>query len=437
MTPHTFDREEDEAMWSSFGANAPSNGNGTASGGQRQTPAPDVPLTAAEALRELASRPPERVFSTGIAQLDRLLGGGWRSQMLSLIIGPPGSGKTAYACWTAVGLVASPTTPILYASTELLRGEVAARIYGARADAPYDPVLRGEASPADAAATLDGLGIYIIGADELEETPDPIALIRRKAEAIRAATGQTPIIIVDYLQMLAVQDASQIRLSVGEVARRLRQLAQVLDTAVLACSQSSRAWYGRAARAAKGADEDDDPRDLISAGAEGAGLERAAGVQVWLDVASQPDESGAYPARIRVAKSRRCQVGDAGAIYHGPTGRWWPSPDAVDRMGPAARQAAADTRKSRQAQDLDARVLRTVAEAPEPPTMAQLELKIRGDSRKLRKAVQLLVEAGELIKVDAIRRTGIDRTRTVQAFDLPKPDKHPPAKQPPAPPAAS
>lgn len=386
------------------------------SGAAAPQPPPRLPPTAAQVVRDAAGRPPERVYPTGIQQLDKLIGGGWRSRQLALLIGPPGAGKTAFACWSAT--LIQEHLPVLYASTELESLEVAQRAYSVRSGVPLDHVTRGEVTSEEVAAALEAQNIRVLGCDELEG-PDPLKVIAEHARAMRDHLGVPPVVIVDYVQQLARTLPDRTRLVLTEVARQLRKLAQELDAPVLAVSSTSRAAYGRTAKAQAQRDIDatgeDDPRDMLAAGKESGDLEYSAAVVIYLDVATAADEAGDYPARLRVAKARRGHAGDAGVVFSGPTGRWWPSPDAVDKLGPAGRAAAKAEREGQRREELEAAILQELRKGPATadalvPRMGRRKLDTRA-------AIAALAGRGDIIEMSVTVRCG-SGTREVDGWGI-------------------
>lgn len=351
--------------------------------------APKLPPTAEEVLRSDAFSKPRRYYPTGFGELDRLLAGtyhgagtGLPARCLAVIAGPTGVGKTGWALGLSIQLVRGlrQTGPVLYVSTELEPAEVAARVaaqaYEARhradverriaasadgvADGPDlatatpGQILGLEVMPTEAADLVAGWPIYIYEHDPWDparEASNPIEAIRAQAEAIKAATGVMPVIVVDYLQHLASEDPEQRRLSVSSVANRLRRLARDLDVPVVALSSVGRASYKR-----KGEEgEEEDARDWIAAAKESGDIEYACATFGYLEPGKM-DVDGESPARLIIAKARGGRHGFVGLRFHGPSGLWWSSADSLDELGVSGRM-----------NELDDRVLSIIATHPGEP----------------------------------------------------------------------
>jgi replicative DNA helicase len=296
-----------------------------------------APRTVADELAELASRPPARQLATGWPGLDRLLSGGLYASQLAAVTGPTGAGKSGWGIGLA-RTIAETGTPVLYVSTELEADEVAARVAAQALGCRPAEILEHRVSPLEAAAAVAKLPISILCLDAYE-TADPIALIRARAEAIRDATGAMPVIVVDYLQQLAIEEPDRVRVTVGRRAWQLRMTAQALVTPIVGISSVSRAFYGASRKMAG----EEDARAWLASAKESGDVEYHAAVVIYLDV-GEPDANGSAPARAIVAKARRGRPGFAGMRFHGATGSWVEAEGALADMGPAKREGAVDRR---------------------------------------------------------------------------------------------
>lgn len=284
--------------------------------------------------------------------MDMLLGGGIACRQVTMFAAPPGTGKTQLGMDHAERL--RVYRPVLYISTELEDTELAARYAGAQlgeraADLLAHRTMKPEAIFRALAERDDGEHAYPVHVRFLNTLgeKDPIAAIYEYANTLRVG-DEWPIIIIDYVQMLAVvesdHDDELVRTSMSKVANRLRSLAQKLDAPILAISSVSRAFYGKS-QSPKWSD-DDDPITWLAAGKESGDIEYFAAVFIYVDTHSECDGDGVYPARLIVAKARDGKKGFVGMRFNGRLGRWDEDTKVVGEI--KAKKAAAQNRKSEQ-----------------------------------------------------------------------------------------
>ncbi|MCI9120729.1 MAG: AAA family ATPase [Oscillibacter sp.] len=169
-----------------------------------------------------------RPLPTGFPRLDALLGGGL-SPGLTVLGGSPGLGKSTFALQLAAG-AAERGVPVLYFSLEMSGARLAAKALSRRMFLAGPPqregitaaqLYNGEARPTEEAwqAVRRGLErLYVI------DTVLPAAEIARTAGDFRDR-GETPLVIVDYLQILPAPRGSSEKQQVEESLKQLSRLA--------------------------------------------------------------------------------------------------------------------------------------------------------------------------------------------------------------------
>ncbi len=163
-----------------------------------------------------------KVWPSGFRALDMALAGGFRSGELVLLGSRPGLGKTTFALQAARNLVRSDSTVVFFSfehdnhsllerlilleageiagSSAVRLPEVRQAFDGARSSAQMMAErLVGTAGGAEAVEALEGYSerLNLYQSSGAETT---IGAMRRVIESIRQRTGQTPFVIVDYLQ---------------------------------------------------------------------------------------------------------------------------------------------------------------------------------------------------------------------------------------------
>jgi replicative DNA helicase len=205
------------------------------------------------------------VWPSGFGALDKALDGGFRSGELALVGSSPGLGKTTFALQVARNLVASDLS-VVYFSFEhdnhsLLERLIimeAAEIAGAYAvtlpavreafSAPRssDRTMAGRLADTDGGAeAVQALESYSerLHLHRSSGAETDVAAMRAAIESIRERTGQTPFVVVDYLQKVhafapSTDRRQTARLSeddrITEVVEGLKDMALDLSVAVLA-----------------------------------------------------------------------------------------------------------------------------------------------------------------------------------------------------------
>lgn len=200
-------------------------------------------------------------ISTGVPNVDNVLGGGWRERRLYVVAGLTGTGKTAFALRVAHA-AAEAGVPVLFASYEVEDVEIRARLvaplvgtFFSKALAP--DLLEAEKRDRLASAWEDyarGPGARIFVSVPLPDPdakirPGSIAWVKAHAERIGRAYGRPPLVVVDYLQPAATfsegfdGDAGNLRLAVGAPSLGLRDLARSVSSPVLVLSSIPRSAY--------------------------------------------------------------------------------------------------------------------------------------------------------------------------------------------------
>src|SRR5436190_11945543 len=194
--------------------------------------------------------------ATGLAQLDRLLGGMHRSDLI-ILAGRPSMGKSSLA--TNIGFNAARAykeeivdggpkvvdgAVVGFFSLEMSAEQLATRMISEQAEIPSEKIRKGELISADfdrvlsVSHELEHLNFFI------DDTPAlSIAALRTRARRLKRTHG-LGLLIIDYLQLLApsgrTRQENRVQ-EVSEITRGLKTLAKELDVPVLALSQLSRA----------------------------------------------------------------------------------------------------------------------------------------------------------------------------------------------------
>ncbi|MCX7645959.1 MAG: replicative DNA helicase [Rhodobacteraceae bacterium] len=193
-------------------------------------------------------------IATGLADLDRRLGGLHKSDLL-ILAGRPSMGKTALATNIAFNIARAYRRGRLpdgsegtvnggvvgFFSLEMSAEQLAARILSEAAEVPSDQIRRGDMTEGEfrrfveAAKALEAAPLFI------DDTPAlPISQLAARARRLKRTQG-LDLLVVDYLQLVRPAAAKDSRVNeVSEITQGLKAIAKELDIPVLALSQLSR-----------------------------------------------------------------------------------------------------------------------------------------------------------------------------------------------------
>lgn len=214
-------------------------------------PCPFVPL--ADELEDIDAERADWIerLDTGIKSINELFDGGIKQRCLVMIAAMAGSGKTALIHQMADNI--AKAHPVLFYSLEVTKAELTARAYRriayshnteARELSKKDIENRLALSPADPMLT-EVKNIYRESAKNFYfrdiDTPT-IEWIEHDIARFEKETGQSPVIFVDYLQLLRSEDTRlQDVARINHVANKLKNLAKRLPVIVI--SSMNRANY--------------------------------------------------------------------------------------------------------------------------------------------------------------------------------------------------
>ncbi len=280
--------------------------------------------------------PPMDFYSTGFGVLDELTGGGFASQQLTGIIGPPSTGKSALVGHWLITLAKHRT--VLHCSLELLRHELYVRYAAHKLEFPWRDGMKGKRDNGEMAEAVKGVNIRLIGAEDVDPT-DPLGSILAEAELIKAETGKSPIIAIDYIQLMARGASTEMRHKVGELTQRCRRASQQLDTVILGVFTTQRMSYsGKEAERLRAAD---DPTAYLATAKESGDIEFDCATLMYLDV-DKLHKGAEKPGRIAVARCRQGDIGFVGVRAKLDVGKFSEDASALAEFDADHRKAAKD-----------------------------------------------------------------------------------------------
>jgi replicative DNA helicase len=243
---------------------------------------------------------------TGFVDLDKLLGGLQRSDMI-ILAARPSVGKTSLALSIAHNAAKEKYRKrVAFFSLEMSNEQVVQRLISAETGIDSQRLRRGEIEE-------DEWGRFMKATSDLAETllfiddtPGISALeLRTKARRLHAEVG-IDLIVVDYLQLMRGDFRAENRVQeITAISRALKGLARELNVPVLALSQLSRGVESRT-----------DKRPILSDLRESGALEQDADVVIFIyrDEMYNENTERKNIADIIVAKHRSGPTGQV-ALY--------------------------------------------------------------------------------------------------------------------------
>lgn len=236
---------------------------------------------------------------TGFIDLDRLLGGLQRSDLI-FVAARPSVGKTSL-CLSIARNAARHGKHVAIFSLEMSAEQVVQRLVAAETGIDSQRLRLGKLNTQEwelfhqATGRLAGLPIFI------DDTPSISALqLRTKARRLDSEHG-IDLILIDYLQLMTGDVRTDNRVQeVSYISRSLKGLARELNVPVVSASQLSRAVEQRT-----------DKRPMLADLRESGSLEQDADVVMFIyrDELYHPETERQHIAEIIVAKHRNGPTG--------------------------------------------------------------------------------------------------------------------------------
>ncbi|MCB0194810.1 MAG: replicative DNA helicase [Anaerolineae bacterium] len=237
---------------------------------------------------------------TGLADLDKLLGGLQRSDMI-VMAGRPGMGKTSLALSIALQSARQWQKRVAVFSLEMSDEQLVQRLVSAETGIDSQRLRLGNIKADEWPTFYQAIRLLSETSIFIDDTPAISALeLRSKARRLHAEHG-LDMIIVDYLQLMSGGSRNENRQQeISFISRSIKGLARELNVPVLALSQLSRQVESRA-----------DKRPMLSDLRESGSIEQDADVVLFIyrDDVYNPDTEFPNIAEIIVSKHRSGPTG--------------------------------------------------------------------------------------------------------------------------------
>ena len=238
-------------------------------------------------------------ISTGFKELDILLGGFQKSDLI-VLAARPSVGKTALALDMMRHAALIEKKNVAFFSLEMSNMQIMDRLLGMQSGIPFWEIRTNKLNEEKVVKLANTMGELADANIFIDDSPGQnINQIRTKARRLMLEQG-VDIIFVDYLQLMHGNTKESRALEVGEVSQGLKNLAKELNVPVVALSQLSRAIELRQNR-----------RPQLSDLRESGSIEQDADVVIFLDREEtwNPDTEKKGSAEVFVAKHRNGPTG--------------------------------------------------------------------------------------------------------------------------------
>ena len=237
---------------------------------------------------------------TGFVDLDRLLGGMQRSDLI-IVAGRPGMGKSSFGLTIAHNVALKHNKVVAFFSLEMSGEQLVQRLIAGETGISSQRLRIGDIHDVEwdkmvkAGGSLSETMIFV------DDTPSPSPMeVRTKSRRLAAEYG-LDLVIVDYLQLLrsGIQSENRVQ-EVSYISRSLKGLARELNVPVIAMSQLSRAVENRT-----------DKKPILADLRESGSIEQDADVVLFIyrDEQYDTDTDRKNIADILVAKHRNGPTG--------------------------------------------------------------------------------------------------------------------------------
>lgn len=245
---------------------------------------------------------------TGLVELDSILGGLQRSDMITLA-GRPGMGKTSLALSIAMTACKNYGRKVALFSLEMSEEQLIQRLLASESGIDTQRLRLGRLNDEDWPSFYQAMGTLEKLTISIDDTAGLTVMdLRSRARRLAVESG-LDFIIIDYLQLLSVGGKKRPENRTQEISfisRQIKEMARELNVPVLALSQLSRSLESRA-----------DKRPMLSDLRESGAIEQDSDVVlfVYRDEVYNPDTEFPGIADIIIGKHRSGPTGAVSVLF--------------------------------------------------------------------------------------------------------------------------
>jgi replicative DNA helicase len=248
-------------------------------------------------------------LASGLADLDKMTSGLQPGELV-IVAGRPSMGKTSFALNIAENVAVEQHKKVAVFSLEMINDQLGMRLLSSVAQVPsqrvrvarfydneFDRIYAASLKIRDSCIYLD------------EESNISVTELRARARRLHRECGGLDLIIIDYLQLMAHDDAIENEaIALAKISRGLKLLAKELHVPVIALSQLNR-----------GLEQRPNKRPVMSDLRGSGGIEQDADMILFIyrDEVYNPDSPDRGVAEIIIGKQRNGPIGTVHTAFIG------------------------------------------------------------------------------------------------------------------------
>lgn len=267
----------------------------------------EVSNTVMDGIRTMFNNPVAVVgTTTGFTRLDSKLSGLHKSDLI-ILAARPARGKSSFALQLAKNVALYGKTPVLFFSLEMGNDQLVQRLIASEAKVDLTKIRTGNLSDTEMKALENSSEIISsIPLSFNDKSGVTVKDIRQQIKAYNARNKEkVGLVIVDYLQLMAIGGKENMVTAVTEISRGLKMIAKDFNIPVIALSQLSRGVEARGDR----------PRlsDLRDSGS----IEQDADIVMFLHSKNEDNIYGVKNIELLIEKHRNGALGDIKYEFNG------------------------------------------------------------------------------------------------------------------------
>ena len=241
-------------------------------------------------------------LATGFTKVDAMTAG-LQPGDLVIVAGRPSMGKTSFAMNVAEYVAIEKRLPVAVFSIEMTDMQLGLRLFSSVGRIDQHRLRTGMLTDEDWGKTSAAMDRLQDCPFVIEETSALTAMeLRARARRIKRDNPGLALIVIDYLQLMAIQATTQSERTqqIGDISRGLKALAKELDIPVMALSQLNRGVEQRVNR-----------RPMMSDLRDSGSIEQDADLILFLyrDEAYNENSDAAGYAEVIIGKQRNGAIG--------------------------------------------------------------------------------------------------------------------------------
>ena len=246
---------------------------------------------------------------TGIRDLDEILGGFQRSDLI-ILAARPGMGKTSIALNMALHAALDLHKHVAFFSLEMSAEQLAQRLLSLKTNINSHKLRLGQITESEWKLLVETASVLAETAFYVDDTPSASVMeVRSKARRLHAEIG-LDMVVIDYLQLMQSDRRVENRVQeISYISRALKALARELNVPVLALSQLSRNVEHRQKK-----------RPMLSDLRESGSLEQDADVVIFLYPNEEDQQEEGVVPPVPQDNQQQLITVDVAKHRHGPVG---------------------------------------------------------------------------------------------------------------------